>query len=229
MWTVSHCPWEWSCCLSRSTSHFPSVLILFLFSCRCQTLVIPNQILCLVAFMYVLWEPLGMNIYRRDLEHLPLIFLFCCDSWLKGERRHPMSESTCNGFGPPNPFPYKAKKWSRKWKHMAWVCVSSQHDTQCCLTDETELFPRQCQLSYTICHHVLVIYLLPVWIPSTATELVNASSILIVSTHSKTLLREWKNKTQTGKNIFAQHKYNKNRFAQHKYDIQNRSRTVKSQ
>lgn len=70
-----------------------------------------------------------------------------------------------------------------------------------------QLFPVQCQLSYAMCQRTLVIQLLPVWSPSTVTDLVNPSSTLIFSIHSETLSREWKSKTR--EKIFAKLKYDK--------------------
>lgn len=86
MSAVSHCMWQWSCCPSSSTSHFPSPLYCRHVSCRCRILLIIHETLSSVAFMYVLWEHLGVTIYLRDLEPMPLVFLFLC--WL-----------TLNGLG----------------------------------------------------------------------------------------------------------------------------------
>lgn len=90
-------------------------------------------------------------------------------------------------------------------ENVAWLCVSEQHDRHFCFTDETALSCATSAFLHNVSTHG-VIQLLPVWIPSTVTGLVNPSSTLIFSIHSETLSREWK---KTQEKIFAKLKYDK--------------------
>lgn len=89
----------------------PATLILCHSSCGRHILLMTQETLPSVAFMYVLWEHLDMNIYLSNLEHVSLIFFFSSESCGKDGGGALCHSSPVMALASSIPFPTTLNSW----------------------------------------------------------------------------------------------------------------------